>query len=261
MLSTKSEQFLLELRLYLIQRGKSDDDINDIVEELESHLVESEKNGETVESVVGNDPKQYMKSIGKTLPTDKKELLILIPSSILVILSYLCYVPAIEGSFRISQNILLWGSIIVLLTLTVYAFVLFKGLPKLHNSPVKFGLLMVGVSVLVIGTWVGLYFWMNQKVDSNYFVSTAEQSYMIAAFCILVFILYALYTKSWITIIVAGVMSIGPILERLIPREINEDPFYIGLTLVGVLVIAFLLIIYFVRKSRKKSKVFDATKY
>ncbi|ALS78475.1 NADH dehydrogenase [Planococcus kocurii] len=253
MLSAKSEQFLLELRMYLIQHGKSDEDINSIVEELESHLVESEKKGKSVESIVGNDPKQYIKSIGKTLPTEKKELFVLIPSTILVILSYLCYVPAIEGNFRVSQNILLWGSIIVLLTLAVYAFVLFKGLPKLHNSPVKFGLLMVGVNALVIGTWVGLYFWMNQKVDSNYFVATPEQSYIIVAFCILVFILYALYTKSWITIIVAGVMSVGSIVERLIPKEINEDPFYISLTLIGMLIIAVLLILYFIRKSKKKT--------
>lgn len=253
MLSAKSEQFLLELRMHLIQHGKNDEDVNSIVEELESHLVESEKNGKSVESIVGNDPKQYIKSIGKTLPTDKKELFVLIPSTILVILAYLCYVPAIEGNFRISQNILLWGSIIVLLTLAVYAFVLFKGFPKLHNYPVKFGLLMVGVSVLVVGTWVGLYFWVNQKVDSNYFVATAEQSYIIAAVCILVFTLYALYTKSWITIIVAGVMSVGPIVERLIPQNINEDPFYISLTLIGMLIIAVLLILYFIRKSKKKT--------
>ncbi|WP_361920389.1 hypothetical protein [Streptomyces sp. NPDC046876] len=76
-------------------------------------LDESEKNGKSVESIVGSDPKQYIKSIGKTLPTDKKELFVLIPSTILVILAYLCYVPAIEGNFRVSQNILLWGSIIV----------------------------------------------------------------------------------------------------------------------------------------------------
>lgn len=31
--------------MYLIQRGKNDQDINNIVEELETHLIEAEKNG------------------------------------------------------------------------------------------------------------------------------------------------------------------------------------------------------------------------
>lgn len=252
MLSAKSEQFLIELRMYLIQHGKKDEDINSIVNELESHLVESEKNGKSVESIVGKDPKQYMKSIGDSLPIDKSGLLVLIPSTILVILAYLCYVPAVEGNFRVSQNILVWGLVLVLLTLGVYAFVFFKGLPKLQKSAIKFGLLMVGVNVLVVGAWVGIYFWVNQKVDSNYFVATSEQSYMIAAFCILVFILYALYNKSWITIIVAAVMSIGPIGEKFIPQEVNQDPLYISITIIGLLIIAVMLIIYFIKKNREK---------
>lgn len=253
MLSAKSEQFLLELRMHLIQHGKNDEDINSIVEELQSHLVESEENGKSVESIIGKDPKQYMKSIGKSLPTDKKELFVLIPSTLLVILAYLCYIPAMDGNFRVSQNILVWGSMVVLLTLAVYAFILFKGLPKLHNSPVKFGFLILGVNVLVVGAWVGIYFWANQKVDSNYFIASINQNYMIVAICILIFILYALYTKSWITIIVAAVMSIGPVGERLLPQQINEDPLYISITLIGMLVIAFLLIIYFIRKNKKKT--------
>lgn len=254
MLSAKAQQFLLELRMYLIQHGKNDGDINSIVEELEIHLAESEKNGKSVESIIGNEPKQYMKSIGKSLPTDKWELFVLIPSTILVILAYLCYVPAMDGNFKVSQNILVWGSLLVSLTLAVYAFALFKGFPKLHNSPVTFGLLMLGINIVIIGVWVGVYFWANQRADSTYFIATTEQNYLIAAFCILIFILYALYTKSWITIIVAAVMSIGPIGEKLIPQHINEDPFYISITFIVLAVIAVLLIIYFVKKSRKKQK-------
>ena len=256
MLSAKSEQFLIELRMYLIQHGKSDADINDIVGELESHLLESEQNGKDVESIVGKDPKQYMKTIGEALPTDKQELLILIPATILVILAYLCYIPAIAGNFQISQNILLWGSFPVLFSLIMFSFVLFKGFPKFHASPVKLGILISLVNVLVVGVWVGSYFWINQRTDSNYFIATSEQSYGIAAVCILIFISYAIYTKSWITIIVAAVMTISPVGEKLIPKEVNEDPFYITWTVVGILLITALLIVYFVKK--KKEKPFDA---
>lgn len=232
MLSKKSEQFLLELRMYLMQRGKKDDDINGIVDELESHLIESEQNGKSVESIVGKDPKQYMKSINESLPVATKELLVLIPATILVILAYLAYVPALSGTFSLSHNVLLWGTVPVLITLAVYALVLTKGLPKLHASPWKMGLLVLGVNILTIGLWVLLYLWLGKQTDTSYFVASNAQNYLIVALCLLVFVLYTIYTKTWITIIVAGIISIGPLLGRWIPQDVNENPLYI--TIAGV---------------------------
>lgn len=57
MLSMKSEQFLVELRMYLLQRGKKDEDINGIVEELEVHLIEAENKGKSVDTIIGKKPK------------------------------------------------------------------------------------------------------------------------------------------------------------------------------------------------------------
>ncbi|MGM0898337.1 MAG: DUF1129 family protein [Bacillota bacterium] len=253
MLSAKSEQFLIELRMYLMQRGKSDEDINGIVDELESHLIESEQNGRSVESIVGKDPEQYMKSINESLPVATRELLVLIPATILVILAYLAVVPALSGTFSLSHNVLLWGAVPVLVTLAIYALVLTKGLPKLHESPVKMALLILGVNLLTIGLWVLLYVWLGKQADTSYFVATAAQNYLIAAICIVIFIVYALYTKSWITIIVAAIISIGPIAGRWIPQDVNENPVYIVVAAVlSFAVVAFLLWRLF-RQSGEKS--------
>lgn len=251
MLSAKSEQFLIELRMYLMQRGKSDEDINEVVEELESHLIESEKHGKSVESIVGKNPKQYMKSIGEPLPVAAKELMVLIPATVLVILAYLAYVPALSGDFKLSQTVL-WGIIPVVLSLAIYSSLIFKVFPKFHDQPVKLGVIAVAVSTLVIGFWVAFYLWMVPEAPSAYFTATAEQNYVILAVCLVAFIAYALYTKSWITIIVAALMSAGPLAERWIPKDVNEDPVYIAMT-IGIFVLIGIAFIWFLMRKRQRA--------
>ncbi|MDI6534418.1 NADH dehydrogenase subunit [Bacillus mycoides] len=251
MLSTKSEQFLVELRMYLLQRGKKDEDINGIVEELEVHLIEAENKGKSVETIIGQSRKQHMKNIGKELPVDKEGLFVLIPAAILVIVAYMCFAPAIRGHFKISQNILLFGSLPLFLTLSVFAITLFKGIPRVYPSTKRSLFLVMLANFIAIGVWVGFYFWMNKQIDTDYFVATTLQNYSIAAVCILIFIMFALYTRSWITIFVAFSMSIGPILERVIPSEINKDPLYITVTIIGCVVIGICLGIYLYKKKKK----------
>ncbi|MDE0583898.1 DUF1129 family protein [Planococcus sp. A6] len=251
MLSAKSEQFLIELRMYLVQRGKSDEDINEVVDELESHLIESEKHGKSVESIVGKDPKQYMKSIGASLPIAVKELIVLIPATVLVILAYLAYVPALSGDFNLSQTVL-WGIIPIILSLAIYSSLIFKVLPKFHDQPVKLGMIAVAVSTLVIGFWVAFYLWMVPESTSAYFTATAEQNYVILAVCLVAFIAYALYTKSWITIIVAALMSVGPLAEKWIPKDVNEDPVYIAMT-IGIFTLIGIAFIWLLMRKRHKT--------
>jgi len=254
MLSNKAEQFLIELRLYLIQNGKSDNDIQAIVEELEDHLIEAEKEGKSIESIIGENPKQYMKSIGQELPIDKSGLLVLIPASILVILAYMSFIPALEGTFRLSLNLVLWGSLLVIISLLLYAFALFKGVPKFFHSTKLLYIFIYSTSIIVSGGWVAFLFWMNSQPETPLFVATKSQNVIIALVCVLIFSLYAIYTKSWITIIVAFIISIGPVLGRVLPKEINEDPFYITLTIIVIVLISLLFGLYFYRKYRKSIK-------
>ena len=253
MLSTKSEQFLIELRMYLLQRGKKDEDINAIVDELEIHLTEAEKRGQNVDHIIGKSRKQHMKNIGKELPTDKEGLLITIPAAILVIIAYICIAPALKGEFKISQNILLFGSLPVFLTLALFAVVFFKGLPKTYPSTKHSIILLIVTQLITIGGWVGFYLWLDGKLDTDYFVATPMQNYIIAGVCILIFIAFALYTKSWVTIVAAFVICIGPLLEHVIPPEINKDPKYITLAVILSIIIGILLIVYFYRKGKTTS--------
>ncbi|MCX2828275.1 NADH dehydrogenase subunit [Bacillus pseudomycoides] len=253
MLSTKSEQFLIELRMYLLQRGKKDEDINAIVDELEVHLTEAEQRGQNVDHIIGKSRKQHMKNIGKELPVDKEGLLVIIPAAILVIVASMCFAPAVRGQFKISQNILLFGSLPLFLALAIFAFTLFKGLPKVYPSRKNTIFLLIIAHLITIGGWVGFYFWLDGRLDTDYFVATTMQNYIIASICVLIFILFASYTKSWLIIGAAFTMGIGPLLEHVIPPEINKDPMYITLTIIISIVIGILLVIYFYKKAKTTS--------
>lgn len=196
MLSTKSEQFLVELRMYLLQRRKKDEDINGIVEELEVHLMEAENKGENIDNIIGKSRKQYMKSIWKELLIDKEGVFVLIPAAILAIVTYTCFAPDIRENFKISQNILLFGSLPLFLILTLFTITLFKGIPKVYPS-IKIPLLLIMLATFIaFGVGGGFYFWMNEQLNTNYFLATTMRIYSITTVCILSFIMFTLSRKS-----------------------------------------------------------------
>lgn len=252
MLSKESEQFLVELRLYLISKGKNDKEINEITEELEVHLMEAESEGKDVTHIIGESPKQYMKSIGESMKTDYRQMVGLIPMMILLLAAYFSIGPAIEGKFSLSKGILLIVFIAGLIGMMIYGVLLFKVLPKFFQS--KWGyVLTIGTSFLVTGLGVVVLLWYKEQHFKSIYIATPFQNILIIVICMVIFIASALYTKTWFTILIPLLISIGPLANRLIPEEINKNPtyiFYTILLLVGM--IAF--IIFFMLRKRKNLK-------
>ncbi|WLR42643.1 NADH dehydrogenase subunit [Bacillus carboniphilus] len=251
MLSTKSEQFLMELRMYLIQKGKKDEDINEIVEELEVHLTEAEKRGESVDDIIGKSRKQYIKSIEQELSTDKEGLLVLIPAFISAIIAFISLGPALKGEFKISQNMLIFGSLPLFLTIGLWTVTFFKGAPKTYPSTKKTLLLSFTLFLFTTGLWVGFFLWIKQQINTNYFVATTTQNYMIAAICILILILWSIYVKSKTTIFLVFILNIDVLLEMMIPPHINEDPQYITIVAIICVIITMIGIVYLYKKAKR----------
>src|SRR5699024_4985379 len=74
-LSKEAEQFVQNLRTYLIVSGKDEQEIEEIIEELEDHLQEAEKDNKSISSIIGQSPAQYMESISKEMKTNVKDSL------------------------------------------------------------------------------------------------------------------------------------------------------------------------------------------
>ncbi|MDT4051325.1 hypothetical protein RPO70_09055, partial [Staphylococcus arlettae] len=52
MLSKQAEQFLTKLRVELLFRGKKEEEVNEIDDELRDHLTIAEENGEDVSEII-----------------------------------------------------------------------------------------------------------------------------------------------------------------------------------------------------------------
>ncbi|WP_416828198.1 DUF1129 family protein [Ectobacillus polymachus] len=253
MLSKKSEQFLVELRMYLISKGKNDNEINEITEELEVHLLEAEAQGKDVSHIIGNSPKQYMKSIGKSMNTDFRQLVVLIPMMLLLFVAFLCFGPAIEGKFSLSNSIIWTMLLTICVSFLIYGLLLFKVLPKFFQS--KWGyILAFGAFVLVTGLDVVITLWFHKQGAEATFNATPFQNNLIVLLCIVIFIGSAIYTKSWFLILIPLFNSLGPLATRFIPEEINRNPTYVFYTTLFLLIITAFVIVIFIRK-RKSSTI------
>lgn len=74
-ISKEGEEFILNLNMYLMSTGKSEDEIKEFIAEAEEHLMLGEREGKSVEDIFGDSPEEYAKSVAKELSFSKKELI------------------------------------------------------------------------------------------------------------------------------------------------------------------------------------------
>jgi hypothetical protein len=251
MVSKQAEQFLVELRMYLMSKGKNDKEIDEITEELEVHLTEAEAAGKDVSHIIGESPKDYMKSIGESMKTDFGQIAGLVPLMILLLGAYLSIGPAIEGTFSVSTGTIWFALIAGATGIITYGLFLFKVLPKFFHSKWSY-LLFFGISLICTGLLVALILWYKSQGFETVFVASPAQNNWIIVLCAVIFIGAALYTKTWITILIPLFISMGPIASRFIPEEANNDPFYITITILGFLILTAVAIAIFFSQRKKK---------
>lgn len=74
-ISKEGEKFILNLNMYLVSTGKSEDEIKEFIEEAEQHLILGELEGKSVKDIFGNSPEEYAKSVADELSFNKKDLI------------------------------------------------------------------------------------------------------------------------------------------------------------------------------------------
>ena len=248
MLSQQADQFIIELRMYLMSKGKNDQEISEVIEELSDHILQAEAEGKSMKDITGDSPRAYMKSIGQEMGFDAKQLISLIPLTSLLIMAYFCFAPAILGEFTLSK-IGVWGAIAgTILSFALYGFLLVRVLPRVFYS--KWFYIIVGIAYLLLsGFFVLVYLFDHEP----FFVATPWQNNLILIGCMAVFIIFSLYAKSWISIIIPLFMSMGPLTARFIPKDMNEDPFYITLAIIICILITIVFLYFLFRKGKQKS--------
>lgn len=88
-ISKEGEEFILNLNMYLMSMGKSENEIKEFIDEAEEHLILGEKEGKSVEDIFGDSPEEYAKSVAKELSFSKKEL---IETALIFILGFVTWI-------------------------------------------------------------------------------------------------------------------------------------------------------------------------
>lgn len=248
MLSKEADQFIIELRMYLLSKGKKEEEIAEITAELEDHLLVAEAEGKGIKDIIGSSPREYMKSIGKEMGFDARQFMTLAPMTVLLVVAFSCFTPALMGEFSLSK-VGIWGlGIVSALSFILYGFLLVRVLPKFFHS--KWFFVIVGAAYIIT---TGIFLAVHFLEQDPFFIASPMQNNLIVIGCIIVFITWAFYSKSWITIIVPIFLSWGPLALRFTPEHINEDPVYITIAIV-IFTLITTSIIYFVYRKNKKKK-------
>nr|MDH3163152.1 DUF1129 domain-containing protein [Bacillus licheniformis] len=102
MLSKDMQNVLDEMRIYLMSSGKSDKEIEGIMNELTVHAWEGEKDGKTVRQIFGDSPKSYVQALSKELSSRPGEIAKLFFAILIGAISYFIFSDAVNDSLDYS---------------------------------------------------------------------------------------------------------------------------------------------------------------
>ncbi|MCA1055797.1 hypothetical protein LCM10_12440 [Rossellomorea aquimaris] len=197
--SRESEEFLGNLRIYLISSGKNECEVDDIVGELEDHLAEAEKRGKSVEDVTGLSPKEYMNQISEEMPLDYKGIFKLISIVLLGGLSFVVMGDTLRDTMRYSVLELL-GYPLIMAGFLFLTSVIFKYVSSRPVSKGKEMSLYVLLASVPIVSFVGMTF-LDRVMDTPIVDLGGTARLFAFILTIAVFVGLSLYSKTWILII------------------------------------------------------------
>ncbi|WLR42087.1 hypothetical protein LC087_15135 [Bacillus carboniphilus] len=256
MLSQKSEQFLVELKLHLMSKGKDEQQIVEVIEELEDHLMQAEAEGKSVDHIVGNSPKKYIKTISNELNTNLRQTIKYVLLAILYLVASSCFSSAIEGEFTLTAKNLSITGAGLFIGIPVLAWLYFKGIPKFYLSNWKFVFVSVFINMLLIAVFVGIHFIVEPFGDGIVYKGSTSFSYSIAILCVVIFILFAFIGKSWLLtafIVYTISLNLNPLFVKHFSSSENEIALDIGYTLTLTALMGFVFGLYIYRDKKNSS--------
>ncbi|WP_345242657.1 HAAS domain-containing protein [Pontibacillus salipaludis] len=234
--SKESQQFLDNLRVYLLSSGKNEQEINEIVEELEDHLYEAERNGKDVEDIIGQSPKEYMNQVADEMPLDLIGVLKYIPIIFLGAFSFILIDDAIRGTMEYSLLELIGYPLIFFINLFIMFRLAFRYLAISSLSETKQWLFLSLVGMVPTSLFIVIYY-----VDRSFQTPSIEFGTVgvtvAVAVSISVLIGVALWSKSWVTIIIPILLFLPRIFINMTSIEDNTKLIVSGilpLVLVGI---------------------------
>ena len=249
-LSDKSRKFIDDLRLYLFSSGKNDQEIREIAEELEDHLHEAERNGKSIEQIVGASPKEYMVSISSEMKIDYKAWAKYIPLIFFGAMSFSVIEDLLQGTLSYSLLTIL-GTLLNCCLFLAGVFIAFRFTAKYQMSKIReFLIILIPIFISMFFTGGVLF------ADSIYSTPVIHFGILGSTIIGLLFLCFVVLFSIWAKTAVLPVFLIALILptELLSLTSFNEvAQLTLGLILTYFLIGGYLL--YIVKKEKRKSMI------
>jgi len=242
-LSTESTRFLEDLKVYLLASGKNEQATNEIVLELEDHLIEAEADGKSVRAITGDSPADYIQSISKEMAFDPIEAFWIVMQVFLGASSFLYLQNLLNGTTTFS--ILLVGGFLLIsaVYLTTLAFLFRQDALRDGARPriMRYGIHGSVHILLIIGLLI-----VNGLIDSPKITLSPSVGWLIGALLIAWILVTAWKTKTWILPIALLVYFAPQIILRSL---FNWSELTSGL--VGYAVAAITITVVFIHESKQ----------
>ncbi|MEK5365451.1 hypothetical protein NSS76_06375 [Bacillus sp. FSL R5-0654] len=247
MVSKETRHILLELQLYLISKGKNQDEIDELMDELTAHAVEAEKDGKTGEDVFGGDPRSYADELAKELSGNHKDWVPFVSAFLIGSLFYMILADAISQNLSYSWFALI-GYPLVLVANVIMIIVMFRASAFQTSSRVFLYFWMLGIFQLTAMVTIKL---LDQKVGTPLLVLTSGQRWGVILLMLLCIVVLNAILK-------ANVVSLIPLIffgPQLIFEWIGwTSPSVILLQSLLSIVILIGLIFIVLRRTNKKNE-------
>jgi len=242
-LSTESTRFLEDLKVYLLASGKNELATNEIVNELEDHLIEAEADGKSVRAITGDSPADYIQSISKEMAFDPKEAFWIVLQVFLGASSFLYLQNLLNGTTTFSILLVAGFLLISAVYLITLAFLFRQDALRDGERPriMRYGIHGSIHFLLIIGLLI-----VNGLVDSPKITLSPSVSWMIGALLILWILVTAWKTKTWILPIAVSIFFV-PQLLFLFVFNLSE----ITAVLVSYVLTSITIAVIFLRKSKQ----------
>ncbi|HDM8584495.1 TPA: hypothetical protein P0P74_000048 [Staphylococcus aureus] len=208
MLSKQSQDFLEKLRVELLFRGKTEEEVEELLEELEDHLTMAEKNNEDTSSIINTPIKSMADQLSPeiSLTTGLYKYITLYFSFILAVIIIPRFLDL--GTFDVTIAFLLYIASIVILGVVI-------GMLILRNTLVRFGYQKI-TYVINVTYGIVVFLWMifggliiKKYPIYSFFELSDKQSFIVGLVLLIALIVLVISLPSLIARI-ASIFSKEP---------------------------------------------------
>ncbi|KZE37461.1 hypothetical protein AV656_12910 [Bhargavaea cecembensis] len=200
-LSRESEEFIANVRMYLMTSGKNEREIDEVAEELEDHLAELEHRGESVDRITGGSPKEYFASLEQEMDNDYAGWLKYVPAFLLAFAAFAAMGPAIRGMFSLNLLQLIGYPLVAVIVAVLYRN-MFRKMAAGQWSNRKLFLAGGGLSMLSVFLFVGVLLASSLIMDPFY-TAGRTGNLAVIVLSVVAFAAAAMMTGSWLLITIA----------------------------------------------------------